>query len=89
MTNEGMTPEMAMQMEAAKRILLSKVLDKAALERLGRVRLANPILAAQIEAYLLQLYQSGQLKEQINDAKLRQILNVLTENKKKTKIQRR
>ena len=86
--NEGLTPEQAAQYEAAKRMLLGKVLDKGAVERLGRVRMANPILASQIEAYLIQLYQSGQLKETITEDKLKQILSVLTE-KKKTTIKRR
>jgi len=86
--NEGLTPEQAAQYEAAKKMLLNKVMDKGAVERLGRVRMANPILASQIEAYLLQLYQAGQLKEMINEEKLKQILSVLTE-KKKTTIKRR
>ncbi|MEM5814304.1 MAG: DNA-binding protein [Candidatus Aenigmatarchaeota archaeon] len=86
--NGGMTPEQAVQFEAAKKMLLSKVLDKGAVERLGRVRMANPVLASQIEAYLIQLYQSGQLKETITEEKLKQILNVLAE-KKKTTIKRR
>ncbi len=85
----GMTPEGAAQLEAAKKVMLAKVLDKAAMERLGRVRLANPSLAMQLEAYLLQLSQSGQLKEQINDEKLKKILDVVTEKKKATKIKRK
>jgi len=88
MNEQGLTPEQAAQYEAAKRMLLSKVLDKGAVERLGRVRMANPVLASQIEAYLLQLYQAGQLKEVITEEKLKQILSVLTE-KKKTMIKRR
>ena len=83
------TMEVAAQLEAAKKIMIAKVLDKAALERLGRVRLANPTLAMQLEAYLLQLSQAGQLKEQVNDEKLRQILEVVTEKKKVTKIKRK
>ena len=86
--NEGLTPEQAAQFEAAKRALLNKVLDKGAIERLGRVRMANPMLAMQIEAYLIQLYQAGQLKETVTEDKLKQILSVLTE-KKKTTIKRR
>ena len=87
--SEGMTQEGAAQLEAAKKVMLAKVLDKAAMERLGRVRLANPSLAMQLEAYLLQLSQSGQLKEQINDEKLKKILDVVTEKKRATKIKRK
>lgn len=76
------------QMEAMKKAMLFKILDKEAMERLGRVRVANPTLASQLEIYLLQLYDAGQLRETITDIKLRQILDVLTE-KRKTTIKRR
>ena len=86
--NENFSPEDNLQLEAAKRMMLSKILDKAAMERLGRVRMANPMLASQLELYLLQLAQAGQLKETITDAKLRQILDTLV-SKRETKITRR
>ncbi|MFH0829872.1 MAG: DNA-binding protein [Candidatus Aenigmatarchaeota archaeon] len=77
-----------MHLEVAKKMMLSKILDNAAIERLGRVRMANPMLASQLELYLLQLMQAGQLKETITDAKLRQILDTLV-TKRETKIIRR
>lgn len=80
--------EDGMQIEAARKELMRKVLTKEALERLARVKLTNPALAVQLESYLIQVYQSGQLKEQIDDPKLKQILNVLT-GTRKTKIKRR
>jgi len=86
--NENFSPEDNLQLEAAKRMMLSKILDKGAMERLGRVRMANPMLASQLELYLLQLAQAGQLKETITDAKLRQILDTLV-SKRETKITRR
>ena len=76
------------QLEAMKRELLLKFLDKEAFERIGRVKLANPMLAEQVELYLIQLFQSGQLKERLSDTKLKEILNLLTA-KKETKIMRR
>ena len=48
------------QFDAMKNDILKKVLTKDALERLGRVRIANPLLATQLELYMVQLYQSGQ-----------------------------
>lgn len=86
--NNDLTLEQAAQLEAMKKTILMKILTKEASERLGRVRLANPMLAAQLELYLIQLYQSGQLKEQVGDQQLKQILSVLTEEKK-TKIRRK
>jgi len=85
---ENPTPEQAAQLEIAKKIILNKILTKNAIERLGRVRLANPILATQVETYLIQLFQTGQLKDTVTDIKLKQILSVLAQNKKIT-IKRR
>lgn len=69
------------EFEKLKKEVLRKVLTKNAIERLGRVRIVNPILVQQVEAYLLQLYQMGQIKEMIDDKKLKQILGMLTEKK--------
>ena len=76
------------QMEALKKSVLRKVLTKEALERLGRVRLANPLIATQLEMYLFQLHQTGQLNETIDDKKLKKILSVLVP-KRKTRIRRK
>ncbi|MCD6477885.1 MAG: DNA-binding protein [Candidatus Aenigmarchaeota archaeon] len=75
------------EMERIKKDILRRVLTKEAMERLGRVRMVNPVLTQQIELYLLQLYQTGQIKEAITDEKLKEILNMLTE-KKEWKIKR-
>jgi programmed cell death protein 5 len=84
MKNEDMK-----QFEALKKEILRKILTKNALERLGRIKLANPVLATQLELYLFQVYQSGQLKGSIDDRKLKQILSVLVPKKRKTKIKRK
>jgi len=76
------------ELEKLKKETLRKILTKEAMERLGRVRMVNPILTQQIEIYLLQLYQTGQIREMITDEKLKEILNMLTE-KKKWNIKRR
>ena len=83
-----MTDAEVAQFEAMKKEIMRKILTKEALERLGRVKLANPLLANQLEIYLFQVHQSGQLKETIDDDKLKQILSVLTP-KRKTKIRRK
>lgn len=81
-------PDEAMEIEMAKKNVIRKILTREALERLSRVKLANPVLASQLENYLVQVYQAGQLKEQIDDLKLKQILSVLTDEHK-TKIKRK
>ena len=84
-----MTDENLKQFEAMKNDILKSVLTREALERLGRVRMANPLLATQLEMYMVQLYQSGQLRGNIDDKKLKQILDVLIPAKRKTKIKRK
>jgi len=76
------------EFESMKKEVLRKILTKEAVERMGRVKLANPLVATQLEMYLFQLAQSGQLNEMIDDAKLKQILSVLIPTRK-TKIKRR
>jgi programmed cell death protein 5 len=76
------------EFENLKKEALRKILTKEALERLGRVRMAKPLVAAQIEMYLFQLYQTGKLTETVDDKKLKQILEVLTPQRK-IKIKRK
>lgn len=83
----NINPEQMAQVEQMKKTLLRQILSKEALERLGRVRMANPNLAAQLELYLIQLYQAGQLKGVVDDNKLKQILDLLTK-KREWKIRR-
>ena len=69
------------QLEEMKKKLLGKILSKEAYERLGRVRYANPQLAAQVEVYLLQIYQAGKLQNDVSDEELKEILKLLSEKK--------
>ncbi len=79
--------QQSQQIEALKRQLIAKILSREAYERLGRVRLANPTLASQVELYLIQIYQAGNLNTPIGDDKLKEVLKVLTQ-KRETKIKR-
>lgn len=76
------------EFENLKKEALRKILTKEALERLGSVRMAKPLVATQIEMYLFQLYQAGKLTETVDDKKLKQILEVLTPQRK-IKIKRK
>lgn len=78
---QNISSEQYEQIEQMKKTLLRQILSKEALERLGRVRMANPNLSSQIEIYLIQLYQAGQLKGIVDDAKLKQILDLLTKKR--------
>ncbi len=80
-----LTPEQmqqVQQLEKLKKVVMKKILTKEALERLGRVRIVKPQLAMQLELYLMQLYQTGQIKGVIDDSKLKKILGSLVKNKK-------
>jgi programmed cell death protein 5 len=76
------------QLDALKMQILMSCLTKEARERLSNVRIGNPELAEQVELYLIQVYQQGQIKEPIPDDKLKELLKALTV-KRETKITRR
>lgn len=80
-----LTPEQLQQLkefEKLKKEVLRKILTKEAMERLGRIRLVKPELATQLELYLVQLYQAGQIKNIIDDSRLKEILSALTKKQK-------
>lgn len=79
--NEEVSLEDMKKLEELKKIVLKKILSKEAYERLGRIRLVKPELAAQLELYLVQLTQSGKLKEEISDEQLKVIMENLTSKK--------
>ncbi|MCX6815842.1 MAG: DNA-binding protein [Candidatus Aenigmarchaeota archaeon] len=76
------------QLEAALKVITSQILDTKARERLSNLKYVKPDLAIQLEMYLAQLYQSGQLRTKITDEQLVMILRKLTE-KKETTIKRK
>ena len=63
-----------MELQAQIDAIMRKILTPEARERLGRVKLVKPELARQVELVLVQLYQTGQIREPIDDAKLKRIL---------------
>ncbi|MBI3412924.1 MAG: DNA-binding protein [Candidatus Aenigmarchaeota archaeon] len=69
---------------ALKKNILSRMLSKQAYERLSRVRSVKPELAAQLETYMVTLFQSGQIKTEITDDQLKQILDKVTRKKQFT-----
>ncbi|ANF21934.1 DNA-binding protein [Thermococcus piezophilus] len=63
-----------MELEAQLNAIMRHILTPEARERVGRVKLVRPELARQVELVLVQLYQAGQIREPIDDAKLKRIL---------------
>ena len=62
------------ELEAQIQAILRRILTPEARERLSRVKLVRPELAQQVELILVQLYQTGQIRERIDDVKLKKIL---------------
>lgn len=86
--NELQQAQQMKQLEEMKKQLLTKILTKEAFERLSRVRAVNPQLTAQVELYLLNIFQSGKLLQPITEEKLKEVLQSLTE-KKEFKVRRK
>ena len=86
--NELQQAQQMKQLEEMKKQLLSKMLTKEAFERLSMVRAVNPQLTAQVELYLLNIFQSGKLLQPITEEKLKEVLQSLTE-KKEFKVRRK
>jgi len=77
------------EFEKQKKMILVKILTPEARERLGRIKIARPEIVENIEAQLIMLAQSGQLKNKINDEQLRILLSKAIPRKRDIKIKRR
>ena len=64
--------------ETMKVMLLRKILSRQALERLARVKLVKPEVAAHLEMYLLDLYRSGKIRSEISEEQMKMILETLS-----------
>jgi len=77
------------EFDEQKKAILRKILTNEARERLGRVKIARPDQAENVENQLIMFAQSGQLKSKINDEQLRELLSKLIPKKRDIKIRRR
>lgn len=82
MIQQSSAQQQAMEeLKALKKVVMLKILDKAARERLTNLKLIKPELANNLELYLVQLYQTGQLKTRITEKELVQILSMMQKKK--------
>ncbi len=81
--------DQAKQRELQKQNILRQLLTVEARDRLANVRVAHPELAESVEYQLIQLAQSGRLKDLINDSMLRDILRQMTPQQREIKIERK
>jgi programmed cell death protein 5 len=70
-----------------RQAILRQILTPEARERLGRVALAYPEIAADVENRLIALAQSGRLQRPVDDPTLRDILRAVVPKKRDIKIE--
>ena len=90
MSMQQMTNQQQQMAEAEQMLkqLMNQILEPKARERLSNLKLVKPELAMQLELYLAQLAQAGQIQARLNDEQVVMILRKLSE-KRETKIQRK
>ena len=88
MLEQMQTQAQQKQMEETLKAVSWQILEPEARERLNNLRTVKPELAMQLEAYLAQLYQGGQIKQKISDEQLVTILKKLSE-KREIRIKRK
>lgn len=76
------------QLDLQKRSVLMEVLTPEARSRLANVKLARPEYAVQIENLVIQLAQTGQIRQKITDEQLKQILRKISAKRKDITIRR-
>jgi programmed cell death protein 5 len=76
------------QAEDALRAVMSQILEPKARDRLNNLKMVKPDVAMQLQLYLAQLFQAGQIPTKITDEQMVTILRKLTE-KRETKIRRK
>ncbi|MBI4894648.1 MAG: hypothetical protein HY833_02845 [Candidatus Aenigmarchaeota archaeon] len=72
------TPEEIQQVELMKKTMMRKILSRGAIDRLSRVRMVKPDIAAQLELYLMDLYKSGKIKSEVSEEQMKMILETIS-----------
>ena len=77
------------EIAAQKELILKQILSSDARLRLNNVKMVKPEVANAVENYLITMASQGQVKSQISDEQLKQILKSLQQPKRDFKISRR
>jgi len=81
--------EQRRESEADRRAtILNQILDPAAADRLGRIRLVKESRAIDIENRLIMLAQTGQLRQKVTEDQLKELLNAVAESQRKEEEQK-
>eukprot|EP01027_Heterolobosea_sp_BB2_P000732 GEZU01001072.1.p1 GENE.GEZU01001072.1~~GEZU01001072.1.p1 ORF type:complete len:144 (-),score=37.61 GEZU01001072.1:21-395(-) len=74
-------------MEEQRKHILSQILTNDARERLSRVALVKPERARQVEDLIIRMAQTGQIRSEIDEDRVKELLEQFNEKQKKeTKI---
>lgn len=77
--------EQAQKREAEVRAsILQQILEPAAADRIGRIRLVKASRAQDVEDRLIMLARSGQLRQKVNEEQLKSILEAVSEQQQET-----
>jgi len=88
-SEDDLQEEQQKELDDQKKNILRSILTDDARERLGRIKIARPEMAENLENQLIMLAQSGRLKNKINDEQLRELLAKLLPQKRDITIRRR
>ncbi len=78
--------EQRKKLEKLKQDVLTNFLTKEARERLGNIRYGHPEIAEEVENMLIQSALSGRLKTVIDDKKLKELLQAISQPRREQKI---
>jgi programmed cell death protein 5 len=81
--------QQATQAKSQLQMVLMSILEPDARERLNTIKLTKPDFAGAVEQQLVQLAQSGRLKNKITDSQLKELLRQLAPAKRDYSITRR
>ncbi|KAI1109528.1 double-stranded DNA-binding domain-containing protein [Nemania sp. NC0429] len=70
----------------ARQSILNQILHPEAADRLGRIRLVKESRATDVENRLITLARTGQLRQKVTEAQLKDLLAAVAENKEEEKI---
>ncbi|KAI1392559.1 double-stranded DNA-binding domain-containing protein [Hypoxylon trugodes] len=70
----------------ARQSILNQILHPEAADRLGRIRLVKEERATDVENRLIMLARTGQLRQKVTEAQLKELLNAVADNKEEEKI---
>ncbi|KAL6361321.1 hypothetical protein LRP88_04788 [Fusarium phalaenopsidis] len=74
------------QNDDARQSILNQILHPEAADRLGRIRLVKEERATDVENRLIMLAQTGQLRQKVTEAQLKELLNAMADKKEEEKI---